>query len=150
MKYKRPETAVFAMITIINSIFVITGLIMVFTKTELSMFFMAFGIPFSILFLAAFIASSRSYIYIDDEKISFPVTRSPKLKFKRNQVFFSDIEYVTIRRVKGDGIFSKDTSFYCFRLKTEASSFEETLFPYGKKQEQAIVSAIKEKVKVIQ
>ena len=105
------------------------------------------GIPFGVLFATAFIASSMSYLLIDDEKISFPITRSPKLKFKRNEVLFSEIKCLEIRHVDGDGIITKDTNFYKFKLKS-GISFKETLFSYGKKQEKEIVAILKQKVNV--
>ena len=82
---------------------------------------------------------------IGNESIIHPVTRVPRLSFKRNQLNFSDIKCVEIIFRKGDGIISKDTNMYKFVLNNW-SSFTETFFSYGKKQEQEIVNILKPKV----
>lgn len=147
-KYTQPATNIFLSLTIICIVMIVAGAVTFFMAPEqlnLILFFWGIGIPFGTLFVCIWLACAYTCIMIGNESIILPVTRVPRLSFKRNQLNFSDIKCVEIIFRKGDGIISKDTNMYKFVLNN-GSSFTETFFSYGKKQEQEIVNILKSKV----
>ena len=151
-KYARVETKWFLTLTILSLLCSIAGAVLrvFFSITSLLTLAMIIaGLPFFILFFVCYLASARSYLLIDDEKIVFPVTRVPKLTRKRNTVYYSDIARIEVRFFKGDFLSQTgDAFFYTFKMK-DGSSFTETLYGYGKKHEAEIVTCLKRNVSFI-
>ena len=147
-KFYRSGNLVFAILSSITVVMAIAGIVLLISGAgfdDLTLFLIGFGAPFGLLFLPLFLANVLSYITIDDESIVFPVTRAPRLRFKRNKVRYSDIEYIEIQDYKGDKIVTENTAFYLFTLK-DGTAFKEALYIYGKKREREIVSMLKSKV----
>ena len=115
-------------------------------RIEVGISLLSVGIMLGMIAFAAFFATARDYLVIDDEKIIFPITRVPKLKFKRNAVLFSEIKCVKIEIYKGDGIVVLDSHMYTFTLKNGLRFTENFAAAYGKKQETEILQRLKEKV----
>ena len=143
-KYYQSATKVFAAITAVCFLMIFIGvLLIVFDPDQLNLIFLFldFGISFGILFLSCFLGCVLSSLKIDHEKIVFPVTRSPKIRLKRNTVLYNEIKCVKPIYYKGDGIVTKDTMMYRFVLNS-GLEFTETFYQYGKKYEQEIVSRL--------
>lgn len=101
-----------------------------------------------ILFLASWLACAACPIYLDDVGIVFPITRAPRLRFRRNPVRYCEIDHVRAILHRGDGMRTKDTVFYRFVLKN-GLEFTETLFSYGKTAEQEITEHLKQHTRFV-
>ncbi len=113
-------------------------------RFELILLLLGLGIPLGFLSLTVYIACRSVPLLLEEEAIVFPITRAPKLRFKRNRVRYDEIKRIERHFYKGDGLISGDTNFYRFVLKN-GITFTETFFSYGKRQEQEIVDILKEK-----
>ena len=144
-KYIKSEVKVFAILTIVCFLMIVAGVVTIlFAQDQLYwiLLLLGFGISMGIVFLTVLFICARNYILLDDENIVFPITRSPKLCFKRNTVAFGDIKCIKPISHKGDGIISKDTTMYRFILYN-GLEFTETFYSYGKESELEIVSHLK-------
>lgn len=106
-RYDQPAKYWFLALTLLPFACIAVGVVLRFLFSDRSQFIWSLifvGIPLFILFFVVYIATARSYLLIDSEKIVFPVTRIPKTTLKRNTVYFSDISWVEERFSKGDFI----------------------------------------------
>ena len=164
-KYFQPAAKISGILSVVFSAMILSGVLLIIfapEQTNLILFFLGFGIPLSLISLAVFIPAVRSYVIIDDNRIVFPTTKEPKLSLKRNPVLFKDIKRisVTCHEASKPNILlvilfaillqdalsgTKSTYTYTFHLKN-GDKFTETFYNYGKKQEQEIISILKERV----
>lgn len=155
-KFYRPSANIFAILSVVTAICLIVGIVLLISSSN--QIGLAIGLtmgsvfPF-FLFITLFFFDYFSYLQIDETKIIFPrcrrtITNNGKrtLFFKKLEVHIQDIVKIDKRYYKGDHIISKDATFYIFKLKN-GDYFEETLFSYGKKQEEEINDILKDKFK---
>ncbi len=129
-------------VLICSILFVVSGMFFIIflpKQFEWILFFIGFGTPAFLISAAIFIPVICTPLIIDDEKITFPITRTSKLSFKKNVVKFSDISSVNIKFHKGDGIVSADSLFYEFALVNGVKFTENLSAKYGKKQEKEVI-----------
>ena len=149
-KIYRTSTMYFGILSVLSLLILISGVCFMIVdvfQDALALFLLFFGAIFSLLFIPLFIADHLCYLCLGNDQIVFPITRAPRLRFRRMTVKFSEIAYVQVRFSRGDGLVRLNTTFYTFHLKN-GLSFQETLFSYGKEQEQRIVAVLREKVVV--
>ena len=149
-KIYRTSTKYFGILAVLTLFMLISGVCFMIVgvfQDALMLFLLFFGAMFTLLFMPLFIADYLCYLCLGNDRIVFPITRVPKFRFRRMTVKFSEIAYVQVGFSCGDGLVRLNTTFYTFYLKN-GLSFQETLFSYGKKQEQRIVAVLREKVVV--
>lgn len=149
-KIYRTSTKYFGILAVLSLLMLISGVCFMIVdvfQDALVLFLLFFGAMFTLLFMPLFIADYICYLCFGNDRIVFPITRAPRLRFRRMTVKISEIAYVQVGFSCGDGLVRLNTTIYTFHLKN-GRSFQETLFSYGKKQEQRIVAVLREKVVV--
>lgn len=140
-KYNRPTAKIFAIPAGICLMMIIVGCTLILAKIdqlEIILLLLFMGSLMGILFLAVFIAEFKAYLLMDDEKISFHLDhRTARFLWKRNTVYYRDIDYISVRLVKGVNLLTADAYYFDFHLKN-GDKFAETFWMYGKKQEREI------------
>lgn len=154
--YRRPSAKIFAGLALFCIFLFIVGVIlaiMSFEQLNIIVFLIGLGGSIGILFSAVAIAEYVACIKIDDTRIIFhPAVRKIKNKgkcricCKKLEIPFSEIKKMSPHIQHGDGIISKDTMVYDFKLKN-GDSFSITLYSYGKQRERKIVTILNEHIK---
>ena len=100
------------------------------------------------MFTACCLADGSRYLIIDDKKIDLPrgADINGKTVFKRTVAAIDGISSIECVLYKGDRIVSKDTRFYSLKMK-DGSIITFTLYAYGKKAEEEIISTLKKYLK---
>jgi hypothetical protein len=144
-KYVSQATKWLGIIALLCGVALLVGIILAFVNTSMtSIVTIALGGMYGILFLSWFLAEKSRALIIDTEKIIFPrgAYKNGKMVFQKTTVKLCDINSVDTKLHKGDGIISKDTSFYTINLK-DGTKITVTLYAYGKEAENEILETIK-------
>ena len=144
-KYVSRATKWLRIIALLCGVALLVGIILAFVKISLtSIVMIALGGILGILFLSCFLAEKSRALMIDAEKIIFPrgADKNGKMVFQKTTVKLCDINSVDTKFHKGDGIISKDTSFYTIKLK-DGTKITVALYAYGQEAENEILETIK-------
>lgn len=144
-KYVSRATKWLEIIALLCGVVLFVGVILAFAEiTMTSIAMIALGSVFGILFLSCFLAEKSRVLLIDIDKIIFPrgADKNGKMVLQKTTVKFCDIDSVDTKLYKGDGLVSKDISFYTLNLK-DGTKITVTLYAYGKEAEKEIIETIK-------
>ena len=147
-KYRQSCIKFLSVLIAICCLMIAVGIVLAFIDYEsqtLIFCFLGIGIPWTLILFLILLPAARNYLLIDDEKIVLPITRVPKIRVKRNVLSYNQINCIRVVKYKGDGLISKDTTFYRFILN-DGCEFTETFYCYGKVQEREIVERLKKYV----
>ena len=149
-KYNSQATKWLVIPTLISIATFITGVVCVIvdiSDISLRIGLISLGGLLSILFIACCLAEGSRYLIIDDEKIDLPrgVDINGKTVLKRTVAAIDGISSIESVLRKGDRIVTKDTIFYSLRMK-DGSIITFTLYAYGKKAEEEIISTLKKQI----
>ena len=147
-KYTSRATKWLGIVTLICGVVLLAGIILIFSEISTAWIAMiTLGGLIGILFFCCFLAEKSRGLIIDTEKIIFPrgAEKNGKKVLQKTVVRFCDISSVDTKLYSGDGVISKDTSFYTIKLK-DGTKITVTLYAYGKDAEKEILEAIKRSI----
>lgn len=147
-KYVSRATRWLGIVALICGIVFLAGIILIFLEIQTAAIAMiTSGVVLGILFFSCFLAEKSRGLIIDNEKIIFPrgAEKNGKMVLQKIVVRFCDISSVDTKLYKGNGLVSKDASFYTIKLKDE-TKITVTLYAYGKEAEKEILEAIKRSI----
>ena len=149
--YNSQATNWLFILSLISIATLITGVVCVvvgISDIELQIGLISSGGLLSTLFTACCLADGSRYLIIDDKKIDLPrgADINGKTVFKRTVAVIDGISSIECVLYKGDRIVSKDTRFYSLKMK-DGSIITFTLYAYGKKAEEEIISTLKKYLK---
>ncbi len=150
-KYRQSSIKFLSVLIAICCLMITVGIVLVlidYKSQNLIFFFLGIGIPWALILFSVLLPAARNYLLIDDEKIVLPITRVPNISVKRNVLLYNQISCIRVVKHKGDGLISKDTTFYHFILN-DGREFSETFYCYGKVLEQEIVEQLKKYVRFV-
>lgn len=150
-KYTPRAAKTFAILSIISSIMLLTGIILIivnFPNILLKIGLTGIGGLVSIIFLGVSLADKSRYLVIDADKIIFPrgADINGKMVLKRTVIKVDEIVSVKSKFHAGDKIISEDCFFYTLKLK-DGTNVTFTLYAYGKEGEKEILDFIKSKIR---
>jgi hypothetical protein len=139
-----------AVVTIICGAALLTGIILLFAKTDrvdLSAALILPGGLLGILFLCCYFAEKGRVIIIDADRITFPrgVEIDGKTFYKKTAIRMCEINSVFSNLHRGDGLINKDTYIYTLKLKN-GKKVSFTLYAYGEEAERGIIETIRKNI----